>query len=336
MDRRRPPILNGTLIPYDSSVKELTAQLEYADSRAWAAIAALGFKDDLASLDLLVQLLTHRDWSYRYSAVLAIKNHAKVNVVLHIVRSLLHDASQYVVRAACSILAELKDYGCRDSIIRLLSTSERDTRLSALSSLKELWAPSDIDLVISIYHSDNDEMVHRAAGFIMWENSNENNWQRLLNCFWNDPLPRHRLWACQLIGKFGDFHDHPQLVALLDNKDGHIRKAANKALTHFLGEALSDLSERCWCAGWLGQCEYTIPELCRRVLKRGNSQTWGHGEVTYAEAKELTELADELGHWVAPAKDSWIYVPFNPFPIPNEVLEELDRMEAFRKEKQKS
>jgi len=96
-------------------------------------------------------------------------------------------------------------------------------------------------------------------------------------------------------------------------------------LTRRLGELISQVSEDCYCAGWLGGAEYSVPELCRRALASGRSQPWGHGVVTPALAKTLCDLADQLGHWVDTDEASVGYVPFSPFPIPPEYLAALDR-----------
>ena len=51
----------------------------------------------------------------------------------------------------------------------------------------------------------------------------------------------------------------------------------NDALVQQLGAEMSDLSEACWCAGWLGGTESVVPELCRRAAESGRTQYWGHG-----------------------------------------------------------
>jgi hypothetical protein len=92
-----------------------------------------------------------------------------------------------------------------------------------------------------------------------------------------------------------------------------------------LGEFMSQVSEDCYCAGWLGGTEYLVPELCRRALAGARPQPWGHGVVTPALARTLCDIAEQLGHWVDTDEASVGYVPFRPFPIPPEYIAALDR-----------
>jgi hypothetical protein len=97
-----------------------------------------------------------------------------------------------------------------------------------------------------------------------------------------------------------------------------------------LGRLMSDCSEDCYCAGWLGNTEYLVPELCRRALETDEPQPWGHGEVTPQLAAKMTALAKEMGHWAVLDELGVGYELFDPFPIPPEILEELDREKPRR------
>ncbi|HET6575988.1 MAG TPA: hypothetical protein VFG68_20475 [Fimbriiglobus sp.] len=101
--------------------------------------------------------------------------------------------------------------------------------------------------------------------------------------------------------------------------------ATRHSLLQLLGKAMSDISEECYYAGWLGGTEYFVPELCRRALESGRPQLWGHGEVTPEEARGLTYLADRLGYWADLDDAATGYVPHQPFPIPKEYAEGIDR-----------
>jgi len=98
-----------------------------------------------------------------------------------------------------------------------------------------------------------------------------------------------------------------------------------------LGVAMSDVSERCYCAGWLGGAEYLLPELCRRVILTNEPQPWGYSSVTLEEAEMLTALSDEIGSWADLDDNAAEFVRFKPFPIPAEYIEELDRQLEERK-----
>ncbi len=95
-----------------------------------------------------------------------------------------------------------------------------------------------------------------------------------------------------------------------------------------LGAAMSDVSEECYYAGWLGGTEDVLPELCRRAIETETTQRWGHGEVTPETARKLWAMAERAGAWadLHPQDDS--YVPYQPFPVSTEVAEEVDREQS--------
>ncbi|KAF0244566.1 MAG: hypothetical protein FD180_2384 [Planctomycetota bacterium] len=96
-----------------------------------------------------------------------------------------------------------------------------------------------------------------------------------------------------------------------------------------LGDAMSAISEDCYCAGWLQGTEYMVPELCRRALSADCSMFWGHGKITVEQAKELTMLAEQLRSWADTDEESIGYNPFQPFPIPPEFLAAIDREQTI-------
>jgi hypothetical protein len=98
-------------------------------------------------------------------------------------------------------------------------------------------------------------------------------------------------------------------------------EAVRHALVQELGQAMSDISEDCYCAGWLGGTEYLVPELCRRAVETGQTQYWGHGEVTPELARQLFALAERAGCWADTDYYSVGYDAFQPFPIPREYVE---------------
>ena len=95
-------------------------------------------------------------------------------------------------------------------------------------------------------------------------------------------------------------------------------EATRHSVLQLLGQEMSDISEDCYCAGWLGGTEYVVPELCRRAAESGRPQWWGPDVVTPERARGLVHLAEQLGHWADLDEAGVGYVPFRPFPIPPE------------------
>jgi len=86
---------------------------------------------------------------------------------------------------------------------------------------------------------------------------------------------------------------------------------------------MSDISEECHCAGWLGGTEYLVPELCRRAVAQQRPQRWGHGEISPQRAEQIVALAEQLGHWAVLDERGVGYVAFAPFPTPPQHRAEL-------------
>ena len=55
---------------------------------------------------------------------------------------------------------------------------------------------------------------------------------------------------------------------------------------------MSDLSERCWCAGWIDGNE----AACWEAVMHGGTR-YGLGLITSDEAAELKRLSDKAGGW---------------------------------------
>lgn len=81
------------------------------------------------------------------------------------------------------------------------------------------------------------------------------------------------------------------------------------ALLQLLGKAMSDISEECFYAGWLGGTEDEVPELCRRAIETDQPQVWGQGTITPDQAIGLNYIAEQLGYWAI-----WTDTGFEPFP----------------------
>jgi len=71
-----------------------------------------------------------------------------------------------------------------------------------------------------------------------------------------------------------------------------------KALIIALGQMMSNVSENCWCAGWLVDLEEELPILCEKALKTKQPQRFGRDHITVGDAEIITALVDLLGHWV--------------------------------------
>jgi HEAT repeat protein len=214
------------------TVTALARALNPPGLRAWAACKTLGRMKSAEALSQLIQLTGHPDWRYRRAAIEAIGTHAlsKNGTAAERILAALTDTSLHVVKTACESAANLKLLEAHDLIAGLLSAEDYSVRESAVRALSELWRETDLARLLDVYRRDRSEEVRRQAAFTLWNNASTSSWRTLFDAFRIDGLHRHRVWACELVSKFGDRQDKESIRALLHDENGHVRKAAAKAL----------------------------------------------------------------------------------------------------------
>lgn len=230
MDKTKPENWNGAPIPYGLPVDELERRLAQADSTAWAACAALAHAPGRPALDVLCRAARAPDWSLRRAAVEAISNHALAQDVSELLHIALHDISPFVARTACEAVARLRMMVAHDDVLGLTSAEEAATRVEAVRSIAALWQMTDFSPVLNLYQYDPSDEVRREAAWTLRRNVNITTWKRLFDLWKDDGLPRHRLWAVQLAGEFGQGSVKAELEEIADDVDGHVRKAVLSAL----------------------------------------------------------------------------------------------------------
>lgn len=62
-----------------------------------------------------------------------------------------------------------------------------------------------------------------------------------------------------------------------------------------LYQLMSDISEECYCAGWMTGNEYTLWEM---VTNQGAERRYGMGEVEAQQIDDLRTIAAEVGGWI--------------------------------------
>ena len=89
----------------------------------------------------------------------------------------------------------------------------------------------------------------------------------------------------------------PPSCIIDDNPQNRRNKSISAKLTppqRALADAMSAISERYYCAGWLSGLEYTL----WRFLTYPFDGAWGMAHVTEGELDELRTLALDLGGWI--------------------------------------
>jgi len=227
---KRPEILNGIIIPYDASLSDIEKMLNKPGDEAWAALHALTKHSSLESFNLLKSYTKSSDWRFRRTAIEVLTKHPRANQAIELFIDALSDQSEYVVRTACDSVSALKIKTAHEHIVQLLKSNNDNTRKCAVQVIAYLWTSKDFPLVYSLFTSDPNEKNRREAAWTLRKIASAKTWQTLFNAWKNETLPRHRLWACELAYKYGTIDCRNDLKILSKDIDGHVRKAAAKAL----------------------------------------------------------------------------------------------------------
>jgi HEAT repeat protein len=192
-------------------------------------IRGLVSRDDDEVLDALRKLSANSDQFLRRTALEIIGKHRRGRELAASVLEAFRDPSDYVRRTACEVVGQWKLVEAHDLMLPLLREPAASTRESVLRALAAIWAGADFQPVFEIYKNDPEIGVRREAAWTLRHHAHKDNWRVLFDAFCADELTRHRLWACELAGTFGDSEILPALSSLADDSDGHVRKATARA-----------------------------------------------------------------------------------------------------------
>jgi len=193
------------------------------------SIRAVLSRDDAEALMVLREACANSDHFIRRTAIEIIGRHPGGQALRAIVLKALADPSEYVVRTACEVVAHWRCDPAHDAVTALLRDPAHATRRSAIRAISAIWRELDFQPVFRIYTSDPDRPVRREAAWTLRERVTASDWLQLFEAFRKDDPPRHRVWACELAGKFGDSTVTSSLETLLSDCDGHVRTAAATA-----------------------------------------------------------------------------------------------------------
>jgi HEAT repeat protein len=221
---------NGVPIPYGLPLEELEARLQQPGAAAWTAILALARDPQERAIQILTRCVRFEDWRFRRIALEAISDHALALDASGLIRASLHDPSPYVVRTAIEAILRLELTAAHDDLLSLFSANEAATRQAAVRGLSSMWGSGDFMAVLRLFRSDPSPAVRNSAAWTLNETAEASTWRTLFDTWKDDDLPRARTWACQLAGRYGNPDLVPELERLARDRNGHVRKAAARAM----------------------------------------------------------------------------------------------------------
>src|SRR6478609_1010726 len=225
----KPTHVQGTPIPYNESLGNLSNQLRKGGMDTWTASIALGYNPSDEALKILIRGMKSQSADLRRAAAGAIKHHPNGKRAGSELVKLLEDGSDTVTRAACESLAALLCAEAHDDILPLLDSPDPMTREAGVRAIARLWKSSDFDILVMLHEKDKSLNVRDACAWALRDHANADTWKQLFNLWKAHSLARHRAWTCELAGEYGDDSSMTELEQLSQDKDGHVRKAANRA-----------------------------------------------------------------------------------------------------------
>jgi hypothetical protein len=193
-----PAVWNGVPVPYEAPLAELLATAQQPGPQAWAAIRALAAKPEAEALAALARLARSADPQVRRSAIEALGLHLSGRAASEVIGQALQESDPLTVRAAIDAATRLGLDSAHERVLGLINTSDPATRLAALRALEALWQPQDFEAVFERYRRDPSDAVRKQAAWTLRRNVGAEHWAQLFATWSSDPLPRHRVWACQL------------------------------------------------------------------------------------------------------------------------------------------
>lgn len=230
MDFRWPADIDGVTVPYGRSALELHSIVAAGTAERWAAVVALAHSSDPRAMACLGDLASFSEPYVRRFVVQWIGRCPYGAKLIHLVVERLRDPSGIVVRTAAQVAGELALSEAHTDVIALLKDTSPATRQAGLVALQKLWQEADFETVVEVFKTDASEEVRRTAGWTLRETWSANRAPVLVELWRADPLPRHRVWACQIVTEFPHGQLHQRIACLAEDPDGHVRKAARRAL----------------------------------------------------------------------------------------------------------
>lgn len=193
-------------------------------------IHELKSREGIEALNALASAAKSSDQFLRHTAVEVIGQHPQGRELQSIILAALADTSGYVARTACHVVERWNLIEAHDSVRALLGDALGATRKSAIHALGSIWIDADFPPVFTIYSKDSEIDVRREAAWVLRRRATAANWQLFFCAFRLDELARHRSWACELAEVFSGPEILPMLSELVSDVDGHVRKAASRAV----------------------------------------------------------------------------------------------------------
>lgn len=226
---QKPPTINGVAVPYGEPLATLAEKIKNPGPEAWAAFVAIGFDESPGALDLLLSMTRADDASLRRAAVVAMRYHREGLRANARVLELAEGDEKSVSIAATETAAYFKLRSVRGSALELLKSPDADIRERAAAIFEKVWVDEDFDIFMIVLESDPSEPVRNVAARVLAAHGSAENWRRIFDIFKKSTNAQHRVWACELAGRFAPGEAREILGPFRADPNGHVRGAVRRA-----------------------------------------------------------------------------------------------------------
>lgn len=150
----KAPSINGVKVPYDASVEELQKGLQAPMGDYVVYLRALAWKEDAKSFSILKNELRNKDYYRRRAALENISYHKLWGKSSYLVRELLLDHSEYVVKLALRLLNESSDCDMINEVVIAYDFWKENAEIQ--KACREYFEKRDADYqsLLWEYHSE--------------------------------------------------------------------------------------------------------------------------------------------------------------------------------------
>ena len=217
-------ILNGTRIPYELSVEELSQMLSSPNMKDFSlACEALSYKNDVTAYEAMKSYINNKDKYRRLYILKTIFRHPNAVELVNFLENAISSEDFLFVDNGLIVISE-HQIKVSDSLLLSVVTKHLPKLYTAIRSLNTLDICEENYIKLTALFSRAEQCSQKEfIGEILIKKYLSSKSKELFELFRSDRFAKIRLFAVKIAKKY----DYDLSVFLFD-EDGHVRNLANK------------------------------------------------------------------------------------------------------------
>jgi hypothetical protein len=223
-DIMKKEILNGTRIPYELSVEELSKMLSSPIMKDFSlACEALSYKNDVTAYEAMKPFINDKDKYRRLYILKTIFRHPNAAELVDFLENAISSDDFLFAENGLIVIAEYK-IKISDSLLLSVVDKHLPKLYTAIRSLNTLEiCEENYTKLTSIFVKAEQCVQKEVIGEVLANNYLPSKSKELFELFSRDKFAKIRLFAVKIAKKYG--YD---LSVFLSDEDGHVRNLANR------------------------------------------------------------------------------------------------------------